>query len=59
MCYHHVSFVFFGKIIHFCLETDLNASFNYLHEAQTNLQDAVRDKFDKAVKDQDKVQVER
>ncbi|XP_057291059.1 conserved oligomeric Golgi complex subunit 4-like [Hydractinia symbiolongicarpus] len=40
-------------------ETDLNASFTYLHKAQEDLQQAVRKKFDEAVVQRKKSEVER
>lgn len=43
----------------YLIETDLNASFTYLHEAQTKLQNAVQLKFDVAVSTKNKSQVER
>ena len=40
-------------------ETDLNASFSYLREAQVKLQNAVRQRFNEAVEGRNRSQVER
>ena len=40
-------------------ETDLNASFSYLREAQVKLQNAVRERFNEAVEGRNISQVER
>ena len=40
-------------------ETDLNASFSYLREAQVKLQNAVRERFNEAVEGRNRSQVER
>lgn len=54
-----VSNSFIHFILNLFLEADLNASFTYLHQAQGKLQDTVRRKFEEAVLQRDKSQVER